>query len=121
MRILLVTTTNLLPFTLSKVLNPSLEYCAIVVDEPDIAKKFLTNVPPFRNIVHPFYELEEVAEKYYYDLVFCVAEDFHDVINGVSGIGISREKIISLADVTTLENFFTRQSFTLLCRTSERI
>ena len=40
MRILLVTFTEYLPFAFTQVLNPELEYCAIVVDEPEPAKNF---------------------------------------------------------------------------------
>lgn len=39
MRILLVILSDSLHFVLTKVLNPDNEYSAIVVDEPELAKK----------------------------------------------------------------------------------
>ena len=69
MRILLVTFSEYLP----AVLNPALEYCAIVVDEPDIAKKILANVQPLRDKIFPFYELKECVENNYYDFVLLIS------------------------------------------------
>ena len=59
MRVLLVTFSEYLPVALTQVLNPALEYCTIVVDEPDIAKNMLKNVPPLRDKIFPFYDLKE--------------------------------------------------------------
>ncbi len=74
MRVLLVTFTDLLPLAFMKVLNPALDYCAIVVDEPDIAKKMLANVPQLRDRIFPFYELKECIKDSYYDSVLCISD-----------------------------------------------
>ena len=75
MRILLVTLTGYLPFALTQVLSQDLEYCAIVVDEPEPAKKMLDNVPPLREKVYPFYELPDVMKLFYYDVLVFVSDD----------------------------------------------
>ena len=75
MRVLLVTFSEILPFALTKVLNPTLEYGAIVVDEPDISKKMFENIPQLRDKIFPFYDLKECIENFYYDFVLCVSDD----------------------------------------------
>ncbi|MBR5914580.1 MAG: hypothetical protein IKZ58_09490 [Selenomonadaceae bacterium] len=75
MRVLLVTLSDILPFALTQVLNPELEYCAIVVDEPDITKKILENYPPLRDKIFSFYELKECVENFYYDILLCISDN----------------------------------------------
>lgn len=74
MRVLLVTLSDILPFALTQVLNPANDYCAIVVDNPDISKKMLKNYPSIRDKIFPFYELKECIEDFYYDFVLCVCD-----------------------------------------------
>ena len=74
MRVLLVTLTDLLPFTLSKVLNPALEYCAIVVDDAEVANKIFKNYPQIINLIRPFYDLQECIDNLYYDFVLCISD-----------------------------------------------
>ena len=74
MRILLVTLTDILPHALTQVLNPANDYCAIVLDDEETAKKILANVPPLRDKVRPFYELKECVEKFYYDVALCICD-----------------------------------------------
>lgn len=68
-RVLLVTLTDMLPFALAGILNPSLEYCVIVVDDVDVARDMLKNVKPLQALVHPFYELKECVNDFHYDLL----------------------------------------------------
>lgn len=72
MRILLVTFSEYLPFALTQILNPANEYCAIVVDDPDISKKMFENIPQLKNKVFPFYELKNCIDKFYYDLLLYI-------------------------------------------------
>lgn len=83
MRVLLVTWTDQLLEKLS-ILNPELEYCAIVVDEVEPAKEILKRVGLPASLLHPMYELKECVNNFYYDYVLCVdngwADDFLKVI-----------------------------------------
>ena len=71
MRVLLVTWTDQLLQKLS-ILSPELEYCAIVVDEVEPAKKILERVGLSPNLIHPLYDLKECVKDFYYDCVMCV-------------------------------------------------
>ena len=71
MRVLLVTWTDQLLQKLS-ILNPELEYCAIVTDEVEPAKKILEQVGLPKNLLYPLYELKECVQNFYYDYVLCV-------------------------------------------------
>ena len=97
MRILLVTWTNNLLHKL-KILNPANEYCAIVVDDPDIAKQILKNVPQLREKIFPFYELKECIENNYYDLTMFVSEEraSWSIANKFMKYGLPREKFFNL-------------------------
>ena len=102
MRILLVTFTEYLPFAFTQVLNPELEYCAIVVDEPDIAKRMLAKVPPIRDRIFPFYELKECVENNYYDFVLLIATfDFNeinaDILRNLKEYGLPNEKFVEIS------------------------
>ena len=102
MRVLFVTFTEYLPFALTQVLNPALEYCAIVVDEPDIAKKMLENVPPLRDKIFPFYELKECVENNYYDFVlmnipmhFRIQDEIRETL--LKNYGVPKNKFIEIS------------------------
>ena len=75
MKIILVTTTEILPFALNSVLDPSLQYCAIVVDEVEAASNFLPNMGYSKNILHPFYELEKCINNSYYNFIVCISTE----------------------------------------------
>ena len=98
MRVLLVTFSDLLPFALTKVLNPALGYCAIVVDEPDISKKMLENYPSLRDKIFPFYELKECVENFHYDFILSVL-DFRSIFkmaNDYQKKGVAFEKLVNV-------------------------
>ena len=98
MRVFLVTFTEYLPVALTQVLNPALEYCAIVVDEPDIAKNMLKNVPPLRDKIFPFYELKECAENNYFDIALFISDGRINgaLIPNFIKYGIPQNKIFNL-------------------------
>lgn len=109
MRVLLVTLSNYLPFALQQVLNPALEYCAIVVDEPDITKKMLENYPPLRDKVYPFYELKECVENNYYDVAIWIFGDIVDdwtiFTEEFKRCDMPKNKFLSLVHVNLPYNF----------------
>ncbi|MBR3747104.1 MAG: hypothetical protein IKN27_09120 [Selenomonadaceae bacterium] len=73
MRVLLVTWTDQLLEKLS-ILNPELEYCAIVVDEVEPAKEILKRVGLPATLLYPLYDLKECVRDFYYDYVLCVEQ-----------------------------------------------
>lgn len=73
MRVLLVTWTDHLLEKLS-ILNPELEYRAIVVDEVEPAKKILEQVGLPKDLLYPLYELKECVKDFHYDYVLCVEQ-----------------------------------------------
>ena len=113
MRVLLVTLTDLLPFVLTNVLNPALDYCAIVVDEPDPAKKMLTNVPPLRDKIFPFYELKECIENYHYDFLIYTPTDYSNrgtFANAINKYKPDKNKVLELFQINVPENFLVERA-----------
>ena len=96
MRILLVTFSNLLPAALNNVLNPALEYCAIVVDEPEPAKKFFYEAGLDSNLIYPFYELKECIADFYYDFLLCVSDgrQIWDLHKNFKMYGLPKNKFV---------------------------
>ena len=74
MRILLVTMADKLPIILEKILNPANEYCAVVVDEPGSAKKFVSDFGMSEELVYPFYDLKECIENLDFDRVLFLSD-----------------------------------------------
>jgi len=99
MRILLVTLTDVLPYALTQVLNPANDYCAIVVDEPDIAKKNLINEPQPLDKIYPFYELKECIKNNYYDAVLFMCEHpiWHTIIEQIRAYGVPGNKFLNVS------------------------
>ena len=98
MRILLVTLSDILPFALTQVLNPANEYCAIVVDDPDISKNMFENYPQITNLIYPFYDLQECIDKLYYDFVLCISDPriLWTIYKKFMECGLSREKFFQI-------------------------
>ena len=108
MRVLLVTLTDMLPLTLMEILNPTLEYCAIIVDDTDTAKNMLREVKTLQNIIHPFYELKECVNDLHYDLLIGVY-DYRlreHLPNQLQKYGIGKNKFLAILPENTLENSF---------------
>ena len=110
MRVLLVTLTGYLPFALSQVLSQDLEYCAIVVDEPEPAKKMLENVPPLRDKVFPLYELKECIENFHYDFLLCVYPSWNTLSEKFKMCGLPKNKLVMLTMLHTPDNFLLERA-----------
>lgn len=110
MRILLITLSDLLPLVLIKILNPALECCAIVVDEPEKSKKLLGD-NPLSNIIYPFYELKECIEKFYFDCIVCPSP-FWEFPNYeyAKKSGIPNDLLVSFSLIHAPENFFVERA-----------
>ena len=111
MRILLVTTTNDLVKKLT-ILNPKLEYCAIVTDDVESAKKVLKNVGLSKNLIQPFYALKECIKDLRYDYCFCIENSWWDLAftNKSKKYGVSQDKLISFCDLVSPVNFLLERS-----------
>ena len=110
MRVLLVTWTDQLLQKLS-ILNPELEYCAIVVDEVEPAKKILKRVDLPASLLHPLYELKECLRDFYYDYVLCMENwfDATSLSEKVKEYGAPKDKILNIAPVV-VNNFLLERS-----------
>lgn len=110
MRVLLVTWTDQLLEKLS-ILNPELEYCAIVVDEVEPAKKILERVGLPASLLHPMYELKECVNDFYYDYVLCVENQWGGkaLANKTKEYGTPTDKILSFAP-NVIDNFLVDRS-----------
>ena len=104
MRIFLVTWSEQLLEKLST-LNSELEYCAIVVDEVEPAKKILERVGLPKSLIYPLYDLKECVKDFYYDYVLCVENSWgRDFLKIVLEYNVPKNKIIGL-------NFFCNDNF----------
>lgn len=95
MRVLLMSLSDVLPLALTQVLNPALECCAIVVDEPEKSKKLLGD-NPLSNIIYPFYELKECIEKFYFD---CAVSMELGIGDWGKKYGIAKNKFVNLFQI----------------------
>ena len=107
-RILLVTLTDMLPFALTRVLNPAMEYCAIVVDDVDTARDMLNTVKTLQDVIHPFYELKECVNDLHYDLLIGVYNGrLRDHLpKQLLDYGIEKNKFMAVLPENSLENSF---------------
>ena len=110
MRVLLVTLTDMLPFVLTQVLNPALEYCAVVVEESDLAKRRLVNVPPLREKIYPLYELKECIAENYFNVAICAFPFWNEMSKEFKKYGLPKNKLISLTEIHTNGNFLLEKS-----------
>ena len=104
MRILLVGLSELLPLAVTQVLNPENDYRAIVVDEVEPARKFLSQGNYPAENVFPLYELPECVENFFYDCVICVGNVGDKLTNEIKRCGVPKNKIIQL-EIKSAENF----------------
>lgn len=104
MNVLLVTTAKSLVKKFDA-LNPELEYCAIVTDDVDSAKKTLAQIGLSKNFVCPMDDLTKCIEYLWYDYILCVQDHYFDgQINRLSGL--PAEKILSFATLPSEERNF---------------
>lgn len=111
MRVLLVTWTDQLLQKLS-CLNPRLEFCAIVVDEVEPAKKILEQFHLPTSLLHPIYELKECVKDFYYDYAICIEDGWWvtDLLNHAKMYGAPQDRLLILDSLTSGINFLVERS-----------
>lgn len=110
MRILLVTVSDLLAPTFQICLNLENDYCAIVVDDVQAAKKILVPHGCPEEKIFPFYDLKECVENFYFDVLLFVADGrlfWGDLPKDFLKYGVPQNKIVHM-DLTSMnvENAF---------------
>ncbi|MBO4779313.1 MAG: hypothetical protein J5497_01615 [Selenomonadaceae bacterium] len=110
MNVLLVTESRRLSRELS-ILSPDLEYCAIVVDEVESAKKILEQFGLPQCLLHPMNELKPCAEGLDYDYIFCLQKDFYDLkyVNQIRKWDVLKDKVLHFGGLFSNANFKTEQ------------
>ena len=110
MNVLLVTTTNKLAEKFA-VLNPELEYCAIVVDEIEHAKEVLSNVGLPQVPLYPMKTLKKRVETLEYDYVLLVQDKFYSlgIIRKIHSYGLPTDKLVSFATLPNAGNWQTER------------
>lgn len=109
MKILLVTTSESLPFVVTAALNPRNDYCAFVVDEVKPAKEFLTKFSLPEKMIYPLYELKNLIDEIYFDALICVSDGYtgYDALaNYVQRCGCQQNKFIHLSVLGGIERNF---------------
>lgn len=115
MKILLVTDSAWLENKLA-VLSPELEYCAIVVNNVESAKKVLEQTGLSQELVYPLNELKKCAEELQYDYVLCLQDKAYDFkINRLQVCDIPIEKIVCFAALPNLSNWQTERLLRYYC------
>lgn len=111
MRILLVTSTDQLS-GISSILNPELEYSAIIVDEVEPAKKFCMQIGLSKDLIYPLYELKECCRDFYYDYLLCVTDDrtYGTLPANVYKCTLTRDKFVCLRSINRAENFLVERT-----------
>ncbi len=112
MRVLLVTWTDQLLQNLS-ILNPELEYCAIVTDEVELAKKNFERAGLRTDLIHPLYELKECVKNFYYDYVLCIENGWWQtsLSDALKDYDAPQEKILNFCALLFTNNFLLERSF----------
>ncbi len=109
MKILLVTWTEKLSDKLL-FLNPELEYCAIVTDDVESAKKILEQVGLSPNLIYPFYDLKACLKNFYFDYLLCLDNGWEmKFLSFAQECGVPKEKIIAL-NFPLNDNFLVERS-----------
>ena len=111
MKILLLTTAAKLKEKLA-VLSPELEYCAVVVDNVESAKKTFADGGLSKVPVYPMKELKNCVEKINYDYVLRVQDQFYNekIIMELPKYGVPNNKVVSFGLLSTAHNFKTEQT-----------
>jgi len=106
MRVLLVTWTDKLLQNLS-ILNSELEYCAIVTDEVEIAKKNFERANLRTDLLYPLYELKECVKNFYYDYILCVENGWWQtsLSDTLKEYDVPCEKILNFCSLPFTNNF----------------
>lgn len=105
MRILLVTWTENLLGKL-QILNPELEYCAIVTDDVEPAKKICAQVGLSQDLIYPLHDLRDCIKNFYYDYLLCVDKGWAaDFLNFVQKCDVPKDKISLSCRASLRETF----------------
>lgn len=119
MRVLLVTWIDKLAEKLA-VFNPELDYCAIVVDDVESAKKISEQIGLPEELFHSMDDLKKCIETFDYDYVLCVQDKFYDVkVNMLQKYDLPKEKVLSFAALPTVSNFQTKRRLTYFSEHSQ--
>ena len=110
MRVLLVTWTDLLSFVLTRVLNPNLEYCAIVVDNVEKARNITKDIKQTQDIIQPFYELKECIAENYFEVVICAFPFWNEMSKEFKKYGLPKNKLIDLIKIHINDNFLLEKA-----------
>ena len=93
-----------------QILSPELEYCAIVTDDVETAKKICMQVSLSQNLIYPFYELKECIKNFYYDYILCVDNGWSTAfLNFVQKCDVPKDRIVAL-NFPSNENFLLERS-----------
>ena len=108
MRILLATFSDILPFAVNEVLNPEVEFCAVVVDDVDSAKRILPSEKIFS-----LFELKECLNDFYYDFAICISDKtmIYLLPEPFRDNGLPKNKFVHLHDVDGEYNFQLTKKF----------
>ena len=110
MKILFVTLTDKLAEKFAA-LNPEINYCAIIVDQVEPAKKILSNIGLSQVPLYPMGELKKLLETLKYDYVLLVQEQAYglEIIWRLQKYGLPTEKLISFAELLGTNNWQTER------------
>lgn len=106
-----MTWTDQLPGIFS-ILNPKLEYCAIVIDEIEPAKKFCMQIGLSPDLIYPLYELKECCRDFYYDYLLCVTDGrtYGTLPANVYKYTLTRDKFVCLHSINSADNFLLERA-----------
>ena len=95
-----------------QILNPELEYCAIVVDEVKPAKKICAQVGLPKNLIYPLYELKECVNNFYYDYIICIEDGWWEknLFQQAKKYGAQENKLLLFNALTSATNFLVEHS-----------
>lgn len=97
-----MTFSEVLPFAVNEVLNSEMEFCAVVVDKVEIAKKILPSEKIFS-----LFELKECLGNFYYDFAVCISDK--SMVNLLPeqfrNYDLPKNKFVHLHDVDGEYNF----------------
>ena len=111
MRVLLITITDELAGKLA-VLNPELEYCAVVTNEVESAKEILASVGLSQVPIYSMRQLETCVKNSDYDYVLRVQSKVYGekILDRLLKYGVPANKILSFASLTSRLNFNVKRT-----------
>ena len=94
------------------ILNPKLEYCAIIVDDVEPARKILEQINFPKDLIYPMYELKECCRDFYYDYLLCVTDGrtYGTLPANVYKYTLTRDKFVCLHLINSADNFLLERA-----------